>query len=387
MDSPILLAIAALVVYLVMAICGLIPVCTVVKSKHKQQSSGNFSRGTERIISFCNCCASGVFIAMCFLGLLPYAQDKTRRVLEELEVRTDFPLAEFTCMLGFFLIMTVEQVVIRCQDSRQHSCQATQVDDLHHPRPSNYYKTVHDESATEQLLAKSAMEGASPESPSTLKDLDLRVYQNVPMVTFKDQELGEEITTSTHKKSRSTSRLGVNKCNHQIHVEKLIQQGLPTSGDAKKKNPLRLAILFLAISIHSVFEGMALGLQTDKMRIFHLLVAVLFHEALVAFSVGITMARLQLTLHQGVKYILLFSTAVPIGIVLGLVVQQAPGSGGSVASALFQSLAAGIFIHVTFLELVPAELSNSEDRLAKVAFLFLGFVALALVTITMGSHH
>ena len=381
MDSQVLLAIAAFVVYLVMSICGLIPVCIVAK-KIKQQSGGNFSRGTERIISFCNCLAGGVFIAMCFLGLLPYAQDKTRKVLEELHVTTDFPLAEFTCIMGFFLIMTIEQVVLQCQESKQskssfHS-HPLHGDEAERSKP-NYYKTVRDESASEQLLLKSPQDGgASPESPSILKDLEpTRVYQNVPMVTFKEEEEG----TLSPKKMRSIGS-SASKCNHQAHVEKLIANHHPG-----QKSMLRLAVLFFAISIHSLFEGMALGLQTDHMRIFHLFVAILFHEALVAFSVGITMARHQLSLRQGVKYILLFSTAGPLGIMLGLVVQQAPGTGGSVASAIFQSLAAGIFIHVTFLELVPAELSNPTDRLAKVAFHFLGFVALALVTITMGSHH
>lgn len=372
-----LLVIAALVVYLVMSVCGLIPVCIVAKKWGDQDR--NFSRGTERIISFCNCMAGGVFIAMCFLGLLPYAQDKTRRVLEELQVKTDFPLAEFTCIVGFFLIMTVEQVILQCQESRSTTYPSQmRIGEAERSRP-NYYKTVKDESSTEQLLARSPIEATTPESPSVLKDVDpLPVYQNVPMVTFKEEEDGP----SQSRKTRASA-----KCSHQNHVEKLIEQ----KNKAGKKSKIRLAMLFLAISIHSLFEGMALGLQTDHMRIFHLFVAILFHEALVAFSVGITMARHHLTLNEGVKYILIFSTAVPLGIVLGLIVQQAPGTAGSVASAIFQSLAAGIFIHVTFLELVPAELSSSngfpKDRLAKVAFHFLGFVALALVTITMGSHH
>jgi zinc transporter ZupT len=69
------------------------------------------------------------------------------------------------------------------------------------------------------------------------------------------------------------------------------------------------------------------------------------------------------------------------------VVQQTPGTGGAIASAILQSLATGIFIHVTFLELVPSEFHNQKDRLAKVAFHFLGFLSLAVVTVTMGSHH
>ena len=374
MNSEVLLAVTALVVYIVMAICALIPICIVAK---KSSKDCNFSRGTERIISFCNCMAGGVFIAMCFLGLLPYAQDKTRKVLEDLNIKTDFPVAEFTCILGFFLIMSVEQLVLQCQHSKNKAKGPWEIspklDETDRSSKLNYYKTVKDESASEQLLVKNSMEAVLPESPSILKEANIpRIYQNVPMVTFKEEDSDE--MPSPKKK---ISHPGPNCSHHQ--VERLLKN--------KAGGTLRLALLYMAISIHSLFEGMALGLQTDPMKIFHLFFAIVFHEALIAFSVGITMARQQLTLKQGVKYILIFSLSVPLGIFLGLIVQQAPGTGGSVASAIFQSLAAGIFIHVTFLELVPAELSNSRDRMAKVAFHFLGFIAMALVTITMGSHH
>ncbi len=374
MDSQVLLAVTALVVYIVMAICALIPVCIVAK---KSSKDCNFSRGTERIISFCNCMAGGVFIAMCFLGLLPYAQDKTRRVLQDLDIKTDFPVAEFTCILGFFLIMSVEQIVLQCQHSKKEDKGTWEIspklDETDRSSKLNYYKTVRDESASEQLLSKNPIEAVSPDSPSILKEVNIpRIYQNVPMVTFKEEDSDESLS---HKK---IPQQGPNCSHHQ--VERLLK-------NKAKGGTLRLALLYMAISIHSLFEGMALGLQTDPMKIFHLFFAIVFHEALIAFSVGITMARQHLTLKQGVKYILIFSLAVPLGIFLGLIVQQAPGTGGSVASAIFQSLAAGIFIHVTFLELVPAELNNSKDRMAKVAFHFLGFVAMALVTITMGSHH
>ena len=375
MDSQVLLVVTALIVYIVMAICALIPVCIVAK---KSSKDCNFSRGTERIISFCNSMAGGVFIAMCFLGLLPYAQDKTKRVLADLNITTDFPVAEFTCILGFFLIMSVEQLILQCQNPKNKAKGAWEIpinfDETDGSSKLNYYKTVRDESASEELLGKKALEAVSPESPSILKEVNIpRIYQNVPMVTFKEEDSDE-----AHSPKKILQSDPAQGCSHH-QVERLIKN--------KSGGTLRLTLLYMAISIHSLFEGMALGLQTDQMKIFHLFFAIVFHEALIAFSVGITMARQQLTLQQGVKYILIFSLAVPLGIFLGLVVQQAPGTGGSVASAIFQSLAAGIFIHVTFLELIPAELANSKDRMVKVAFHFLGFVAMALVTITMGSHH
>ena len=376
MNSQVLLVVIALVVWIVMALCGLIPICIVAK---KASQGGNFTRGTERIISFCNCMASGVFIAMCFLGLLPYAQEKTRQLFVELQITTDFPLAEFICIIGFFLMMTIEQLVLRCHEKK--TAAKAMWDDqspsvveasIGNCSKSNYYKTVPDESSTEELLAKNSLEAISPNSPSILKEPESpRVYQNVPMVTFQqdteEQDGAKKESSSSHHHS------------HYQHIEKLMSN--------EPGGMLRLIVLYMAISIHSLFEGMALGLQTEHLRIFHLFFAILFHEALVAFSVGITMTRQRLEFSKAVKSMLLFSTAVPLGILLGIAVQQAPGTAGSIFSAIFQSLAAGIFIHVTFLELVPAEMANSRDRLAKVAFTFIGFISLALVTVTMGSHH
>lgn len=373
MDNTLLLVVTALVVYIVMAICGLIPVCIVAK---KSPSDKNFSKTTARIISFCNCMAGGVFIAMCFLGLLPYAQDKTRQVLADLHISTDFPLSEFIIIVGFFLIMTVEQLIMKCQETRRKSKILWEITpnmtETERPTRLNYYKTMKDESAMEQLLSKNSSEATSPESPSVVKEFESSpTYQNVPLSTFKEEDGSD--SSSTIKTMHSEQ-----SCANQ-HIEVMMS--------SNSSGALRLAMLFFAISIHSVFEGMALGLQTDHMRIFHLFFAIMFHEALVAFSVGITMARQDLTQRQGVKYILLFSLAVPVGIFLGLLVQQAPGTAGSMASAVCQSLAAGIFIHVTFLELLPSELSSPKDRMAKVAFHFLGFIALSLVTVAMGSHH
>jgi zinc transporter ZupT len=283
-------------------------------------------------------------------------------------------------------MMTIEQLVMRCQekknaakalwDEADHSpsaeVQLSQMT-LNNSNKSNYYKTVPDESSTEELLAKNMVEAISPDSPSILKEQDSpRIYQNVPMVTFRRE--GEE-----HEDVKKENNSSHHHHNHYQHVERLMSK--------EPGGMLRLVVLYMAISIHSLFEGMALGLQTEHLRIFHLLFAILVHEALVAFSVGITMTRQRLAFSRAVKSILLFSTAVPIGILIGLAVQQAPGTAGSIISAIFQSLAAGIFIHVTFLELVPAEFNNSKDRLAKVAFHFIGFISLALVTITMGSHH
>jgi len=397
-----LLVLSALMVYVVTTLCGLIPVCIVAQKVSGAAADGcaadggrKLGQSTERIISLCNCMAGGVFIAMSFLGLLPYSQHKTSQVLQTLDIQTDFPVAEFLSVMGFFVMMSVEQGVVIYQ-KRQWEARKAQWEPPG-PRPSrhpdakaglNYYKTQVDESCSQLVL-----------------HADTRLYQNIPMKTFQVSqdnnidddapiiECVDKAPVTAEAQSRSLRRQ-----QHQLEQQQLLFQYQYQSAHhrschqhvetliQRRGGLLRLLLLYLALSIHSLFEGLALGLQTDQLRIFHLFFAILFHEALVAFSVGITLARQQLTLSQGVKYVLLFSTAVPIGIVTGVLVQQVPSTAGSVASAVLQSLATGIFVHVTFLQLIPAELADGKHRLLKVLFHFLGFLSLALVTVTMGSH-
>lgn len=62
------------------------------------------------------------------------------------------------------------------------------------------------------------------------------------------------------------------------------------------------------------------------------------------------------------KFGLLFSSTVPIGIIMGIFIGYTPGSLGKLISAIFQALAAGTFIHVAFCELIPAELSHTSSN-------------------------
>ena len=409
-----LLVVSAGIVYLIMAICGLIPVCIVAKKKLSASlsaaSSGNLGQATERIISLCNCMSAGVLMAMCFLGLLPYSQDAAVAALRHLHVQTDFPAAELVIVSGFFLMMTLEQVVLVYQNRQQTKAAAavaaaaagdgggsrslTIWDEPARSRHAdkaglNYYKTQVDESCSQLLGVVHPVDTAASDGASVSKESagsSLRLYQNIPMITFRhcgDDDLCtvDYIEKPAAESSPATPRpppARLTSGSHRSqHAEVLIRQPVGV---------LRLSLLYAGVSVHSLFEGVALGVQTDQLRIFHLLFATLFHEALVAFAVGIAVGRQQLSLSRAIKCVLLFSGAVPAGIVLGLLAQLVPAPAGGAASAVLQSLSTGVLLHVTFLQLIPAELANRKDRLVKVLFHFLGFLSLALVTITMGSH-
>ncbi|KAG7252811.1 hypothetical protein CRUP_000592 [Coryphaenoides rupestris] len=128
---------------------------------------------------------------------------------------------------------------------------------------------------------------------------------------------------------------------------------------------LRLLGLVLALSAHSVLEGVALGLQEDAARLSSMLLGVALHETLAAVALGVSVARAALPMRDALKVGLPVSLMIPLGAVVGVAVQSTQGLAGAVASVVLQGLAAGTFLFVTFLEILPGELQERQDGLLK----------------------
>ena len=73
----------------------------------------------KNLISFANCFSGGVFIAACLLDLFPEVQEQIEKVLKKIQddydVDVDYPVSEFIMVLGFFLILFIEQMVLQFQ--------------------------------------------------------------------------------------------------------------------------------------------------------------------------------------------------------------------------------------------------------------------------------
>lgn len=111
------------------------------------------------------------------------------------------------------------------------------------------------------------------------------------------------------------------------------------------------------------YLGLALGLQSDISTAIHLFIGIILHECLVALALGLNAVRLQqhTNLLMHIKFAFLFSLTIPVGNIFGILLGYTPGHFGRFISAIFQGFAAGTFIHVTFLELIPEELLLSDD--------------------------
>lgn len=163
------------------------------------------------------------------------------------------------------------------------------------------------------------------------------------------------------------------------HAADLHQHGHLNPGRLAGAGPLRLLGLVLALSAHAVFEGVALGLQEDGPQLVRLFVGVAIHETLAAVALGVSVAKMCVGMRRALQLGGALSLMIPLGVVLGMLIESAQTLAATVASVLLQGLAAGTFLFITFFEILSRELEDKQDRLLKVLFLILGYSTLALL--------
>ena len=137
---------------------------------------------------------------------------------------------------------------------------------------------------------------------------------------------------------------------------------------------LRAVILVLTLSLHSIFEGIAVGIQLEENDALGLFVAVVLHKSIIAFSLGLSLAKTRLRFSTMLWAITLFSFMSPLGIGIGMsVVGSESGTALSISSYVLQGLATGSFLYVTFFEVLPEEFRERRHEFLKLASLLAGF--------------
>uniref|UniRef100_A0A8C8ZHN0 Solute carrier family 39 member 2 n=1 Tax=Prolemur simus TaxID=1328070 RepID=A0A8C8ZHN0_PROSS len=148
------------------------------------------------------------------------------------------------------------------------------------------------------------------------------------------------------------------------------------------RSPLRALILLLSLSFHSVFEGLAVGLQPTVAATLQLCLAVLAHKVLVVFGVGLRLVQIGTGSRWAVISILSLALMSPVGLAFGLaVVGGDPEGGQGLAQAVLEGVAAGTFLYVTFLEILPRELAGPAAPLAKWGCVAAGFAFMATIAL------
>ncbi|XP_010883407.1 zinc transporter ZIP1 [Esox lucius] len=137
---------------------------------------------------------------------------------------------------------------------------------------------------------------------------------------------------------------------------------------------IRAFVLVFSLSLHSVFEGLAVGLQQHSHEVLQKCVGLLLHKSIISFSLALKLTQGKLRRAAVLSCLLLYAIMSPLGIVLGIAINDTKlPSQHHLAKSTLEGLASGTFMYITFMEILPHELSSQQNHMNKVAMLLSGF--------------
>ena len=111
-------------------------------------------------------------------------------------------------------------------------------------------------------------------------------------------------------------------------------------------------ILLLAIGFHSIFEGIALGMQKTVGPFINLMIGVSLHHAVACISLGVQLGQHQTKSKKAIFFIFFaLSLVKSTGIGIGIGIQEAP----VIVSSVILALSGGTFIYISCSEILTHE--------------------------------
>ena len=270
----------------------------------------------------------------------------------------DYPVGECVMVIGFFMVLIVEQVVLAYKENHddsipmvetQNSYEANANGRQSRPRKRVAYGSIENQDdETEQLLT------ASLETPYRSRSTSVASTRSLNAISDKP--------ASGHN-SMAASSSSIDNIDQSMHQ------------DQNSHSPVRTFIMLAALSLHSVFEGLSVGLQQTEAGVLSIFGALILHKCIIAFSIGLNLVQSKLSFWSIIKSNAIFCISSPIGIALGIIViKYADESASNTASGILQGLACGTFLYVTFFEVLPHEFNKPADRVMKLLFVVIGFI-------------
>ncbi|KAK3778132.1 hypothetical protein RRG08_052279 [Elysia crispata] len=128
---------------------------------------------------------------------------------------------------------------------------------------------------------------------------------------------------------------------------------------------LRAFLLLGALSFHTIFDGLAVGLQETDSEVWVVFAAITIHKSVISFCIGLEIFQSNREkLLQAIIWLFVFAIMSPVGIGVGIAITS--GSSNELArllaSSILQGLAAGTFMYVTFLEILSLHIGHHGER-------------------------
>lgn len=244
-----------------------------------------------------------------------------------------YPLGELIICAGFFFIYIIEEVVHSCL----HNGQAHH---LHSPIPPQQ----------KDSLAMTA--NVTYETKGKMPSYDDDHSRDKFMDSEDDPDVGEIMGSSP-----------------------ALDKGLSL---------MRAVVVVVALSVHSIMEGMALGLVHQQNDVWMLFAALSAHKLIIAFCVSMELIEVGVSMAAFFASMIIFSLASPVGGIIGTLVVSLTTettATGVLLPTFLQGLSAGTILYVTFCEVLERERARPGSGIVRMLSFLGGFVLMAALQV------
>lgn len=331
-------SIAMVVLFLAALFAGLIPF--KLAAWFKLTDGGGGHKRASFIVSMLLAFGGGVLLCTTFMHLLPEVKENIAALQESGTLpELQFHLAELLMCLGFFTMYLVEELVHLYLNKRNKNARCAD---------NAFQRGVSLRDST--IMSKNGK--THDDRHSSIADL---IANNDTESSFYQPHAHIEIVPKQHSNQVSSisGPLAVSDGSngHHNHIHHAHSHLPDVSNDDIIVSSLRGLLIVLALSVHELFEGLAVGLEGTAATVWYMFGAVAAHKLVLAFCVGVELIVAKTQRWLAFVYVFTFAAVSPLGIGIGILISGESETTGLV-SAILQGLASGTLLYVVFFEIL-----------------------------------
>lgn len=292
------------------------------------------------VISILTCFAAGIILAGGFNHILPASNDAFNEYFNEVDPYNEyrgFPFASTIAILVLFILVAIDKI-----------------------------------------LVERGMNGEKGHNHMDLSQHSQQFHNHTNQHTGEIQ-LGEATTPGGDDLEKGQ---GSEKFKHHEddgHGHHSHKNG---NGRSKSANMSQAWIFLVALSIHSILDGLGLGAEDEKSGFYGLLVAVLAHKMLDGFALGVPIYFANFSMLQSVISLVFCALMTPLGMGIGMAVATLyDTSGALLTKAIILSVTCGSFFYISLIELLPSGLCTPGWLKLKLFLAFFGWACLGFIAL------
>ncbi|KAK4885478.1 hypothetical protein RN001_001749 [Aquatica leii] len=377
--------VVALFFGLIRFVFGILPIKIKVWLNKEQEIEKNKRKENfiECFIVVLQSFGGGVLFATCFLHMMPEVSYFVTELKKYGVLQRDYPFSQLVISLGFFTIYFAEEV---CQWLIARRSKKSKVENLDCKIDCELLeKNVKEIDQKDSNIANgSAFEVMSIDVlANNYKNLEYEEkyfpdnYSTETVVDTIDEAIQTEIDNTVHDNVQNMEANLDLSADINAEIEEFIEDKVKT-----QQQILRCFLMIVALSLHAIFEGLAIGLQRSIKNIWYLFIAVSIHSATVLYVIGSEIVVSGAAFRTILIHMCMLSATTPFGVVLGLVITLTANmetSAKSLAIVLLEGLSTGTILYITFFETLRREKERTKWRVTRAVFIASGFTLMAIL--------